>query len=88
MSATQRDDSYLPAFACRKVDHRGQKVGFGKVKRKKDTGEKLIVESILYRPGSPALGVMLDGASATLTFKETIREHDQQSLCLQEILDL
>lgn len=89
INAQQRDGNYSPAFACRKIDHRGEEVGCGKVKRKKDPVEDLVVESIMYRLDSPALGEMLtDSQDESEELRSLVREHEVQSQRLQEILDL
>lgn len=88
INAQHRDGSYSPAFACRKIDSHGNQVGCGKVKRKKDPVEHLVVESLLYRLDTPDLGVLLgqsghdDGELRT-----RLADHATQSARLQEILD-
>ncbi|MEW1950675.1 recombinase family protein [Pseudarthrobacter sp902506025] len=89
INAQQRDGSYSPAFNCRKKDHRGQDVGCGRVKRKKEPVEALVIDCLMYRLDTPDLTAMLakdKGDSGKL--KELMRDHEAQSLRLQEILNL
>ncbi|MDQ0825444.1 site-specific DNA recombinase [Arthrobacter sp. B2I5] len=88
INAQQRDGSYSPAFSCRKLDHRGQKVGCGKVKRKKDPVESLVIDCIMYRLDTPDLTAMLATRESDDDLKALVRDHESQSLRLQEILDL
>ncbi|MCO4274249.1 recombinase family protein [Pseudarthrobacter sp. HLT3-5] len=89
INAQQRDGSYSPAFSCRKKDHRGQVVGCGKVKRKKDPVEDLIVDCIMYRLDTPDLAALLASSkNDTTELKALMRDHETQSLRLQEILNL
>ncbi|NHW45988.1 recombinase family protein [Paenarthrobacter sp. MSM-2-10-13] len=89
INAQQRDGSYSPAFNCRKKDHRGQEVGCGKVKRKKDPVEDLVIDCIMYRLDTPELGELLAGGEAeTPELKQLMRDHESQSQRLQEILSL
>lgn len=89
INAQQRDGSYSPAFNCRKKDHRGQEVGCGKVKRKKDPVEDLVINCIMYRLDTPELGELLAGSEAeTPELKKLMRDHESQSQRLQEILSL
>ncbi|MBO1267105.1 recombinase family protein [Arthrobacter cavernae] len=89
INAQQRDGSYSPAFNCRKKDHRGQEVGCGKVKRKKDPVEDLVIDCIMYRLDTPELGEMLAGSdSTTPELKQLMRDHELQTQRLQEILEL
>lgn len=89
INAQQRDGSYSPAFNCRKKDHRGQEVGCGKVKRKKDPVEDLVVDCIMYRLDTPELGELLAGHEAeTPELKQLLRDHELQTRRLQEILAL
>lgn len=84
INSQKRDGSYSPAFACRRVDLGG----CGKVARRKDPVEHLVVESLLYRLDTPDLGELLgqpehdDGELRT-----KLGEHVTQSARLQEILD-
>lgn len=89
INAQQRDGSYSPAFNCRKKDHRGQEVGCGKVKRKKDPVEDLVIDCIMYRLDTPELGELLAGReSDTPELKQLMRDHELQTQRLQEILAL
>ena len=88
LNAQQRDGSYSPAFACVVKDHRGQVVGCGKVKRKKDPVETLVVECLMYRLNTPDLAAMLASDKSDDSLKQLVREHEAQSLRLQEIIDL
>ncbi|WP_205754162.1 MULTISPECIES: recombinase family protein [Arthrobacter] len=88
INAQNRDGSYSPAFSCRKIDQFGNPTGCGKVKRRKDPVEHLVIESLLYRLDTPDLGALLgqsehdDGELRT-----KLGEHATQSARLQEILD-
>ncbi|MDQ0869067.1 site-specific DNA recombinase [Arthrobacter sp. V1I9] len=89
INAQKRDGSYSPAFNCRKKDHRGQEVGCGKVKRKKDPVEDLVIDCIMYRLDTPELSELLAGdESATPALKQLMRDHELQTQRLQEILAL
>ncbi|MDI3211746.1 recombinase family protein [Arthrobacter sp. AL12] len=89
INAQQRDGSYSPAFSCRKKDHRGQEVGCGKVKRKKDPVEDLLIDCIMYRLDTPDLARMIaNQGTDTAELKARMRDYDTQSLRLQEILSL
>jgi DNA invertase Pin-like site-specific DNA recombinase len=87
-NAQNRDGSYSPCFSCRKIDQFGNPTGCGKVKRRKDPVEHLVVESVLYRLDTPDLGALLgqsehdDGE-----LRARLTEHAAQSARLQEILD-
>jgi DNA invertase Pin-like site-specific DNA recombinase len=90
INAQQRDGSYSPAFSCRKKDHRGQEVGCGKVKRKKDPVEDLVIECLMYRLDTPDLANMLADHSREDdgSLKVLMQDHESQTLRLQEILNL
>lgn len=89
INAQNRDGSYSPAFSCRKKDHRDQELGCGKVKRRKEPVEDLVIDCLMYRLDTPDLGSLLEGSkSATPELKQLIRDRETQSQRLQEILDL
>jgi DNA invertase Pin-like site-specific DNA recombinase len=88
INAQQRDGSYSPAFACVKKDSHGQEVGCGKVKRKKEPVEALVIECLMYRLDTPDLSAMLAANESDDGLKKLLRDHETQSLRLQEILDL
>ncbi|KUM39034.1 recombinase family protein [Arthrobacter sp. EpRS71] len=88
INAQQRDGSYSPAFSCRKNDHRGQEVGCGKVKRKKDPVELLVIDCIMYRLDTPEVSGLLSADAATPELKRLMREHETQRQRLEEILSL
>ncbi|MGO4470316.1 recombinase family protein [Arthrobacter sp. M-10] len=89
INAQQRDGSYSPAFSCRKKNPRGEETGCGKVKRKKDPVEDLVIDCIMYRLDTPDLAEMLaNGKGDTGDLKALMRDHEAQSLRLQEILNL
>ncbi|WP_310114698.1 recombinase family protein [Pseudarthrobacter oxydans] len=89
INAQQRDGSYSPAFSCRKFDHRGVEVGCGNVKRKKEPVEELVIECLMYRLDSPNLTAMLESSQGDTTeLKNIMRDHEAQTLRLQEILNL
>jgi hypothetical protein len=87
INAQNRDGSYSPAFSCRTADHRGQKLGCGKVKRRKDPVEDLVIDCLMYRLDTPDLGSMIEGdKSATPELKQLMRDQEAQRHRLQEIL--
>lgn len=89
VNAQQRDGSYSPAFGCRKKDPHGQETGCGKVKRKKDPVEDLIVDCLIYRLDSPELGNMVGSSkSGSPRLKQLLRDQESQQQRLTEILNL
>jgi hypothetical protein len=89
INAQTRDGSYSPAFSCRKKDHRGEEIGCGKVKRRRDPVEALVIDCIMYRLDTPELGELIAGTkSATPELKQLMRDHAAQAQRLQEILSL
>lgn len=87
INAQQRDGSYSPAFSCRKLDHRGEATGCGKVKRKKDPVEELVKECIFYRLDTPDLSSILSHDSTTSgKLRKLLHDRESQQLRVQEIL--
>ncbi|MFJ6416453.1 recombinase family protein [Paeniglutamicibacter sp. NPDC091659] len=87
--ARKRDGSYTPAFCCRTKDHRGQKLGCGKIKRRKDPIEALVIDCILYRLESPEMSSLLANKGQVSTeLRQAFLQHEVQDQRLTEILDL
>lgn len=87
-NAQNRDGSYSPCFSCRKIDPFGNPTGCGKVKRRKEPVEHLVVESLLYRLDTPNLGDLLHQQdAATDELRDLLQQRDRQSARLQEIMD-
>jgi len=88
VSVQQRNGSYIPAFGCVKRDYRGDEVGCGRMKRRKDPIEDLVIDCIMYRLDSPELGAMLeDRQSSTPELKKLMHDHEAQSSRLQDVLE-
>ncbi len=88
VNAQQRDGSYCPAFGCRKRDYRGDEVGCGRMKRRKEPLEDFVVDCIMYRLDSPELGAILEGSeSSTPAIKKLLRDHEVQAIRLRDVLE-
>lgn len=88
INAQNRDGSYAPAFACRKKDHRGDIVGCGTVKRRRDPIDDLIRDCVFHRLDTPDLEALLSmNQTNTDELRQLINDQERQQLRLQEVLE-